>query len=70
MNNLFDKSGYLRTKIQQRIAKEFSLSLIEELLSMTTNRVEVMALQGYLYWEINDRVLDRLLDLKDNEKKL
>lgn len=66
MSNLFDENGYLSAKIQQRIFKEFSMALIEELFTMAENRVEVLALQSYLNWEISDRTLERLMNLKDS----
>jgi len=70
MSKLFGAKGFLLPHIQNEIMNEFSLTLVEELLILTQDRVEALALQSYLFWEINDRVLERLMDLRNKEENL
>jgi len=65
-SKLFDKNGYLKEGLRNRLlGNNLSSNTIDELINMTQGRVELMALEHILVWEIRDKVLDRLMDLCD-----
>ena len=65
-SNLFNEDGYLKAHLRNKLLNNgLSSSTIDQLLDLAQGRIELMALEHILVWEIRDKVLDRLMDLCD-----
>ena len=70
MSRLFDEKGYPLPEIQRSLDQIFeSPVVVKGLFDMCSDRVEVLALQSYIYWEVNELALERLIDIKDENAK-